>query len=78
MYKLVYLPKALNEFEESLEWYSERSEQASENFIIEIQNKLKEIKSNPFKFRNRHRNFYEARLNGFLLILYLLSRQKES
>jgi plasmid stabilization system protein ParE len=65
MYALVYLTRALNEFADSLEWYSERSTQAPQNFVFEIQNKLEEIKSNPYKFRNRYKNFHEAPLKRF-------------
>ena len=47
MYSVAYKPKALEEYEQSIEWYAERSIKAAENFILDVQESIKEIKANP-------------------------------
>ncbi|MDR2205413.1 MAG: type II toxin-antitoxin system RelE/ParE family toxin [Flavobacteriaceae bacterium] len=77
MYSIAYNPKALEEYEQSVEWYAERSIQASENFIIEVQRCIKAIKNNPTGFKNRYRNYYEITLQKYPFdIVYIIDTEK--
>jgi plasmid stabilization system protein ParE len=73
MYSIAYLPKALEEYKESITWYAERSIQASENFIIEIQECIETIRNNPTKFKNKYQNYFEISLNKYPFdIVYII------
>ncbi len=47
MYSIAYNPKALEVYEQSIEWYGERSYKAAEDFILEVQKSIEAIKNNP-------------------------------
>lgn len=75
-YSVVYTPKALEEFEQSIEWYLERSIQASENFILEVRKSIEAIKNNPTQFKNRYKNYYEITLEKYPFdIVYLMEAE---
>lgn len=58
-FKNVYTPKAAFQYEEIVAWYSERSIVAPENFIKEVEMKVKTICENPFQYRNTYKHFRE-------------------
>jgi plasmid stabilization system protein ParE len=67
-YKHIYLPVAFVEYEEAVEWYKERSTQASENLVAEIEAGIKAICNAPLRYRNTYKNFREM-----LTVLFILS-----
>lgn len=77
MYSIVYKLKALEEYEQSIEWYAERSIKASENFIIEVQESIEEIKHNPTQFKNRYKKYYEITLKKYPFdIVYIIEEER--
>jgi plasmid stabilization system protein ParE len=61
----IYTPEAANQYEEIVAWYKERSIVASENFINELETKVKKICVNPFRYRNTYKHFRETALKKF-------------
>ena len=60
MRKLVFHPAAAAEFEESLQWYFERSERAAAGFNSAVDFALRDIENNPERWpfideRHQHR-----------------------
>ena len=53
------LEAAQKEYEDSVFWYIERSSTAAENFIIAINHTLQLICTNPKRWQNKYKNFYE-------------------
>lgn len=47
MYKIVYKPRAIEELEDSIKWYGEKSKLAAENFKVAIKEKIEIIKEHP-------------------------------
>lgn len=77
MYSVAYKPKALEEYEQSIEWYAERSIKAAENFIIDVQESIKEIKANPTQFKNRYKKYYETTLKKYPFdIVYIIEAER--
>lgn len=61
-YKYLFTPVALFDYKESINWYNVRSSKAAENFVTEVNATIKSACSNPFKFKNRYKNFRELSL----------------
>jgi plasmid stabilization system protein ParE len=51
-YNYILHEHAQEDYETSLKWYAERSEQAAENFITAVEDALKLICANPTRWRN--------------------------
>lgn len=62
MYSITYTPGAIEDYEKSIIWYGERSVQAAEKFMIEVQGKLEAIKKNPKQYPNKYKHYYESSL----------------
>lgn len=77
MYSIAYNPIALEEYEQSIEWYAARSIKASENFIIDVQESIEEIKRNPTQFKSRYKKFYETTLKKYPFdIIYIIEKER--
>jgi plasmid stabilization system protein ParE len=76
MYKHLIQPKAQKEYEKSVKWYAERSEQATINFINTIELQIGQICRQPHKYRNKYKNFYEAKLKIYpFTIIFLIEEE---
>jgi plasmid stabilization system protein ParE len=53
------------DYEQSLEWYMERSVVAAEKFVAAIDNALQLICDNPTRWRNKYKNFHEISLKKY-------------
>ncbi|WP_145715616.1 type II toxin-antitoxin system RelE/ParE family toxin [Chitinophaga japonensis] len=57
-----------------MEWYAERSEQAANNFIIAIRERLDILHSEPDRYRKTYKNFREITLKKYpYSIVYLIN-----
>jgi plasmid stabilization system protein ParE len=59
VYIYILEPKAQQEYENSIEWYSERSETATLNFIDTIESTIAIICSNPNLYKKRYKIFMQ-------------------
>ena len=72
-YKHIFEPAALDEYSAALEWYYERSENAAMNFVKEVKDKIKEVCSDPLRYRNTYKQFREKSLKKYpFCIVYLV------
>jgi len=46
-YTYKFVPKALTEYTEAIEWYGERSIVAAENFIADVNERINDICTDP-------------------------------
>ena len=61
------------DYEQSLEWYMERSVDAAEKFVVAIDNALQLICNNPTRWRNKYRSFHEISLKKYpFTIIYTI------
>ena len=73
MYNYLVEPRAQKEYEESIEWYSERSELAALNFIKNVDAALLQITKKPYQFRNTYKKFREASIKNYpFAIIYTI------
>jgi len=64
---------AQEDYEASLKWYEERSEQATDNFIMAINEALQLICENPTRWNNKYKDCYEFRLKKYpFTIVYII------
>jgi len=75
-YTHIYEADAQLEYEEAILWYLEKSNQASRNFELEINEKLKEICLKPTLYRNTKKYFREALLKKYpFSIIYFIDEE---
>ena len=75
-YTIVYQPNALEEFNDAVLWYGEKSEKIATNFVNEIKDRLKTIFENPYRFRKVYKNFRETSLKKYpFYIVYSLNEK---
>lgn len=68
---------AQQEYEQSLEWYGERSTNAAEQFVQAIDNALQLICDSPYRWRNKYKNFREINLRKYpFTIIYTIEEDK--
>jgi plasmid stabilization system protein ParE len=58
-YTYILHKHAQKDYEQSLEWYMQRSI-AAEKFVKEIDTTLQLICTNPDRWRNKYKNFHES------------------
>ncbi len=72
-YVIVFLERAVAEYEAAAVWYKERSIQAAENFEAAVDKKLNVIIGNPLRQRKTYREFREIKVNRYPFdIIYLV------
>ena len=75
-YTLIFEPVALKEYEDAVVWYNERSVESAERLVIEIEEKLNTICSDPYRYRNTHKKFREISLQTFpFYIVYFINEE---
>lgn len=55
-YPYLFDPAAAKEYEDAFEWYQQRSETAADNLIIEVEETIRTICANPYRYRKTHKN----------------------
>ena len=68
----IFDPKASDQYEEAYNWYKKRSEIAGDKLIIEVEEAIKKICADPFRYRKTHKNLRELSLKKFpYSVIYL-------
>ena len=76
-YAYILHKHAQQDYEQSLEWYMERSVEAAEKFVVAIDNALQLICDNPTRWRNKYKNFHEISLKKYpFTIIYTIEESK--
>ena len=76
-YAYILHKHAQQDYEQSLEWYLERSIEAAEKFVVAIDNALQLICDNPTRWRNKYKNFHEISLKKYpFTIIYTIEEDK--
>jgi plasmid stabilization system protein ParE len=57
IYTFIISPKAVKQRDKIIMWYEERSSQATDNFIKELDETFHKICLSPFNYRSVHRRF---------------------
>jgi plasmid stabilization system protein ParE len=69
MYHLVIKPRAISMATSSYNWYEKQKKNLGEEFLIEVENKLKVIESNPYLFATVKKHYHQAPLDRFPFVL---------
>ncbi len=64
-YRLILHPTAQEEYERSVEWYKERSDQATEDFVEAVSKAIKLICENPFRWKIEYKHYRVLGLKKF-------------
>src|SRR4051812_20965769 len=64
-YTYKFIPIALTEYKEAVEWYKEKSVIAAENFVADVNERIKEICIDPLRYRNTYKYFREVSLKKY-------------
>ena len=73
MKKIIIRPQALNDIEESFNWYEARLEGLGQKFIKTVDGKLLSIQSNLLKYPKKHKNIRIALIEGFPFVIHFLN-----
>ncbi len=74
---IIYLPKALEEFDESFEFYEERTVGLGVRFEDQLKEKVEIISKYPQRYRSRQGKFRETLVKEFpFLIIYKYYKTK--
>jgi len=77
-YQYVYEPAALDRFKNTILWYKKRSLKAAENFVLEVEERIKAICANPLRYRNPYKYFREAPLKKYpYSIIYFIDEEEK-
>ena len=78
-YRYIFHLKAQEEYEASIKWYLERSQQAAENFIAAVDHALQLICEHPERWRNQYKNYYELGVKKypFTIVYFIESAQQQ-
>ena len=75
-YQITFRKRASEEYLDSLLWYKVRSIDAAENFILVINETLRNISLSPKKYKNTYNHFYEVRTKKFpFSIVYFIDEE---
>jgi plasmid stabilization system protein ParE len=76
-YKYIFDPAAIDELEESLIWYGERSIKLADDFNEAVKNKIDDICRSPRQYRSSYKKYRETSLNKFpFSIVYLVNEEQ--
>lgn len=74
-YKIIVSPRAQNEIIKAIDYYFERSEDAPNNFITQLEQNYAYLANNPF-FIIRYKNVRSLKLKKFPYSLYFTVNEK--
>ncbi len=76
-YHYIFHPAAQQDYEDALRWYTERSMQAAENFIVAIDYALSLICEHPARWRNEYKKYYELGVKKYpYTIIYTIEENR--
>jgi len=77
-YSVRFRKRAAKEYLETIAWYKQRSLQAAENFVLNVQVTLNTIEKQPEHFRKTYKHFYEAKTKKYpFCIVYFIDEVKQ-
>lgn len=77
-YSYSFDPVALKEYKDAIEWYKARSENAAENLVKEVIQRIQTICNNPLLYRNTYKNFRETSLKRYpYYIIYFINTDSQ-
>jgi len=69
---------AQQDYEEAVQWYMERSEQAASGFVSVIDSALQLVCNFPDRWRNEYKHFYELGVKKYpYTIIYSIEKAKQ-
>lgn len=66
-YSYSFDPIVAIEYENTYKWYQERSVTAADNLVISLEETVKNICTQPYRYRNTHKNLRELSLKNIPL-----------
>lgn len=78
-YTYVFNPRAAEEYENAFVWYNERSVISADNLIIEVEEAIRVICEDPYRYRKTYKNLHELSLKKypFYLIYQIDERERK-
>ncbi len=77
-YSYIIEPVAADEYENSFEWYEERSTVAADGFIVAVQNAILAACNDPKRYRNTYKNLRELSLKKYPFnLIYYIDEEKK-
>ncbi len=79
IYKIKFRKRAAREYLQAIAWYKERSIQAAENFVLIVQQALKQIEDQPEDSRIVYKQFRQVKTKKFPYhIIYFIDEKEKS
>lgn len=77
-YQHTFTPVAFNEYKEAVSWYTQHSASVANKFVKEVKIRIQAICTDPYRYRNQYKNFYETSVRKFpFYIIYLVDDENE-
>lgn len=77
-YQYIFDPRAADEYEEAFNWYEQKSVIAADNLIMAVQDAITAIRTNPYRYRNTHKNLRELTLKKYPYnLIYFIDENKK-
>ncbi len=77
-YAYLFDPRAAKEYEDAFEWYQQRSEVAANNMILEVEETIRAVCEDPYRYRKTHKNLHEVSLKKYpFYLIYLIDDVKK-
>ncbi len=77
-YQYILHKAAQQDYEEALQWYMERSEQAAAKFVLAIDSILLLICNYPTRWRNEYKHYNELGVKKYpYTIIYSIEKEKQ-
>ena len=78
-YQYLYEPRAIAEHEDGVEWYLKRSEVAAQGFIDAVRERINDLCSDPYRYRNPYSHFREVSLKKYpYYIVYHIDENRKT
>jgi plasmid stabilization system protein ParE len=77
-YTLIVSTRAEREHLKIVDWYTRRSFQATENFLLELKDTFDKITTAPFHYRSPKKNYREIRMKKYpYYVVYSINEHKK-
>lgn len=61
----IFEPRAADEYEQAFIWYEDQSFSAADNFVIAVQEAIKNVCEHPYRYRNTYETFREITVKKY-------------
>ncbi len=79
LYKYIFHEHAQKDYENSLQWYAQRSIKAAENFVIAVEDALELICKHPLRWRNVYKDYHELGLKKYpFTLIYTIEAKTQT